>query len=214
MTPEELFEEKEHLVFAAIKQQFGSYDYAKKIAEKNNMDFDDLVQMGRIKLWELCLGYKPEKASTFNSYIMMTLKWYISEEVHIKGLTIKVPRSVNYEERNKMCFHSIDLHTENDTESNFFAISPINVEEEVITGIQVQEIMGVLNEEERFILKKKSLGFTDKEIGRHFGRGRNYVTIRKNRAFLKINPEYKPIGKQAILVDSKRRKNHLLAQVI
>ncbi|WP_142310585.1 sigma-70 family RNA polymerase sigma factor, partial [Bacillus wiedmannii] len=176
MTPEKLFEEKEHLVFAAIKQQFGSYTYAKKIAEKNNMVFDDLVQIGRIKLWELCLEYDPEKASTFNSYVMMTLKWKISEEVHIKGLTIKVPRSVNYEERNELCFHSIDLYKEDDTESDFFAISPINVEEEVIIGIQVQEIMKVLNEEERFILKKKSLGFTDKEIGRHFGRGRNYVS--------------------------------------
>lgn len=214
MTPEKLFEEKEHLVFAAIRQHFNGYANAKKIANKNYMDFEDLVQIGRIKLWELCLRYDPEKSSTFNAYAMITLKGYISDEVHTKGMTIKVPRSVNYEERNKMCIHSIDLHTEDDTESNFFAISPINVEEEVITEIQVQEIMEVLNEEERFILKKKSLGFTDKEIGRHFGRGRNYVTIRKNRAFLKINPEYKPMGQQTVLTDTKRRKNHLLQQVI
>ena len=61
MTPEELFEEKQHLVFAAIKQQFHSHANAEKIAKKNYMDFDDLVQIGRIKLWELCLNYDPKK---------------------------------------------------------------------------------------------------------------------------------------------------------
>ena len=45
---------------------------------------------------------------------MMTLKWKIRNEVHTKGMTIKIPQSVDYEERNKLCFHSVDLHTEND----------------------------------------------------------------------------------------------------
>ncbi|WP_423739903.1 hypothetical protein [Bacillus thuringiensis] len=47
MTPEELFEEKQHLVIAAIKQRFGSMARATQIAEMNNMELDDLIQVGR-----------------------------------------------------------------------------------------------------------------------------------------------------------------------
>lgn len=48
MLPNDLFEEKQHLVFAAIKQQFGSMTRAAKIAELNNMELDDLIQFGRM----------------------------------------------------------------------------------------------------------------------------------------------------------------------
>jgi len=43
MLPNDLFEEKQHLVFAAIKQQFGSMTRAAQIAEINNMELDDLI---------------------------------------------------------------------------------------------------------------------------------------------------------------------------
>ncbi|MEK4501796.1 hypothetical protein [Bacillus sp. FSL R12-0069] len=56
MTPEELFEEKQHLVIAAIKQKFGNVLSAKRIAKLNNMDLEDLIQVGSIRLWQLCLN--------------------------------------------------------------------------------------------------------------------------------------------------------------
>ncbi|MGQ7101602.1 hypothetical protein ACUOAQ_29120, partial [Escherichia sp. SP-MK] len=37
MTEQELFEEKQHVVIAAIKQQFGSIARARQIAKMNNM---------------------------------------------------------------------------------------------------------------------------------------------------------------------------------
>ena len=60
MTAEKLFEEKKYLVIAAIKQQFGSIARAGQIAEMNNMELDDLIQVGHLYLWEHCVNYNPE----------------------------------------------------------------------------------------------------------------------------------------------------------
>ena len=63
MTPEKLFEEKEYLVIA-IKQRFGSIARARQIAERNNMELDDLIQVGRMHLWACCV-----KCDAENRYI-------------------------------------------------------------------------------------------------------------------------------------------------
>lgn len=210
MTPEELFEEKEHLVLAAIKQGFGSYLTASQVAENNNMELDDLVQIGKVKLWELCLKHNPQKIGGFNTYAMMTIRWKIINEVHEKGKLIKVWRECSPEERNKMQFHSIDLYCDGDYENGFFAVDPVNVEEVVMNAVQCQELLSKLNSEERLILVKKSHGFTDEEIGEELGKERFTINRKKRNAYKKINPDYKRVIKGEI----KKKKNHLLQQVI
>ena len=122
MKPEELFEEKQHLVFAAIKQQFGSYHMAKRIAENNNMEFDDLVQVGNMYLWERCVKHNPERIGTFSAYVMRGLRWYLSNEIHLKGTLFKVSRYVSVDERNQIETRSIDLHRDGEVINDFCSI--------------------------------------------------------------------------------------------
>lgn len=214
MTPEELFEEKQNLVFAAIKQRFGGYRNASKIARINNMELDDLLQVAKIELWKLCLEYDSERSETFNPYAMMTLKWRMSKELHEKGMPIRISSSVSYEERNQIDFHSIDIQIEGDEKDGFFAVSEINVEKEVLTSIEYQEVMDLITPEEQFVLIKKSLGYSDEEIGKEIGKSRPVVCRLKTAAFKKVNPDYKPIGRSSLLSECKTKKNHLLQQVI
>lgn len=210
MTPEKLFEEKEHLVLTAIKEGFGSYLTASQVAENNNMEFDDLVQVGKVKLWELCLKHNPQKIGGFNTYAVLTIKWEIINEVHKKGRLIKVSKECKPEERNKMQFHSIDLYCDGEYENGFFAVDPINVEEVVMNTVQCEELLSELNSEERLILVKKSHGFTDEEIAKEIGKDRFTINRRKRNAYKKINPDYKRVIKGEI----RKKKNHLLQQVI
>ncbi|PGM07206.1 sigma-70 family RNA polymerase sigma factor [Bacillus thuringiensis] len=214
MTPEELFEEKDHLVLAAIKKRFGSYESAIKIAGDNNMEFDDLVQYGRMKLWELCLKYDSDRDISFNTYVIKTLGWYISEVIHVKGTPFKLSRYTSVEERMQINIRSIDLNKNGGDTNEFFAVSPINVEEDVLSSIEFNEKISVLNKKEKFVAIQKSYGYTDKEIGMKLNVHESTVSRIKNRAFNKINPEYKPVGKKTILANKKRRKKHLLQQVI
>lgn len=210
MKPEKLFEEKQHLALAAIKQVFGSYRKATQVAERNNMEFDDLIQIGKVKLWELCLKYDPQKARAFNTYVIMTLKFEIVRELHQKGRVISVSSYCTPEEREKLNIHSIDLYRNGESEEGFFAVDPANVEEEVMTSIEYEQALSQVNPEEKLIIVKKAQGFTDEEIGKELGKTRFAINKKKNKAYRKINPDYKRVIKGEI----RKKKNHLLAQVI
>lgn len=166
MTLEEFFEEKKNVVYATIQYQFGSFSQARQVAEMNHMELEDLIQIGLLTLWEACVKF------------------------HAKGRLIRVGKHVSYEDRNRMSFHSMGLYRDGEVENEYFAVSPINVEEEVLTAILYQEAMGVLQPEEAYVLKRKSHGLTDREIAQEVGRSISGVNQIKNTAFRKINPTY------------------------
>lgn len=192
MFANELFEQKQNLVFAAIKQHFGDYTKANRIAEINNMELNDLIQIAQMTLWNLCLKYDQEREATFNSYVVRSIRWGISKELHVRGLPIKVGTNVSSAKRNSLCFHSIDLHVnDGESENDFFAVDPTDVEEEALLSIEVEETLSVLDKEEKYILIQKGYGFTDREIAQMLGKGKSKINIMKNAAIKKINPEYR-----------------------
>ncbi|UYX53333.1 sigma-70 family RNA polymerase sigma factor [Bacillus thuringiensis] len=213
MSPSNLFEAKKKLVFAAIKQHFGSFSKANRIAQMNQLELDDLIQVGFITLWEACLKYDPNKKGTFNAYVMAHMKWRMSDEINRKKL-IKLTCHATPEEIEKFHFQSIDLHHDGETENEFFVISDADVEKDVMKIIEFEEVMGVLDEREKFILMQKSYGFTDDEIASELGKSRPVVTQLKNQAFLKVNPDYKKTGNKSLLSNRKKRENHQLGLVI
>ncbi|PGX99915.1 RNA polymerase subunit sigma [Bacillus cereus] len=209
MTAKELFEEKQHLVIAAIKQKFGNILSAKNIAKQNNMDLEDLIQVGSIRLWQLCLNYNPEKKKSFNQYAVIGIQGVILNELFEKGKTIKFPKNIKKEIRDEFEFQSIDLYTNGYVINEFFAVSPINMEEEVIGSIAFEETVSGLGEKEKFVLIQKSYGYTDKEIGSKLNVDTSTVSRIKNKATKKLNPESKGFG-----IRTTKRKNHLRQQVI
>ncbi|MCU5599119.1 sigma-70 family RNA polymerase sigma factor [Bacillus wiedmannii] len=215
MTAEELFGEKQYLVIAAIKQQFGSIARAGQIAEMNNMELDDLMQVGHMYLWEHCVKSDPERVDTFNAYVMKGMKWAMSDELHLKGTPFKISRRVSHEERNKMNIHSIDLHREEEAENGFYAVSPINVEKEVMISVGIQEVTSVLEEEEKTIIMHVGYGFTEQEIAVKLEMKKSTVHTKKTRAFLKMNPNYKPMKQKSFFTGKRMiKRNHQLGLVI
>lgn len=215
MTAQELFEEKQHLVIAAIKQQFGSIARAGQIAEMNNMELDDLIQVGHMYLWEHCVKYDPERVDTFNAYVMKGMKWAISDEIHMKGTPFKISRRVSHEERNKMNIHSIDLHQGEETVNEFYAVSPIDVEEEVMLSTEFEEVTSVLEEKEKSIILHVGEGYTTEEIAMKLEMKKSTVHTRKTQAFLKMNPNYKPMKQKSFFLGKRMvKRNHQLGLVI
>ena len=209
MTPEELFGKKQHLVIAAIKQKFGNVLSAKRIAKENNMDLEDLIQVGSIRLWQLCLNYNPEKEKSFNQYAVIGIQGVILNELFEKGKTIRFPKNIKKEIRDEFEFQSIDLYTSEYVINEFFAVSPINMEEDVIGSIEFEEIVSGLGQKEKFVLMQKSYGYTDKEIGTKLNVDTSTVSRIKNKAVIKLNPNLKSLG-----FATRKKKNHLLQQVI
>ena len=183
MTPEKLFEEKEYLVIVVIKQSFGSIARARQIAERNNMELDDLIQVGRMHLWACCVKYDAERAETFHAYVMKGMEWAMSDEIHMKGTPFKVSRKVNHEERNQISFHSIDLQRDEESVNEFYAMSSINVEEEALLSVEFEEVTSVLEEKEKLIILHIGEGYSTREIAMKFEMGKSTVNKKKNEAF-------------------------------
>ncbi|MGQ7306509.1 sigma-70 family RNA polymerase sigma factor [Bacillus cereus] len=208
MTPEELFEEKQYLVFAVMKQRFGSITRARQIAERNNMELEDLIQVGYMHLWQCCMKYNAERAETFHAYVMKGMEWAISDEIHMKGTPFKVSRKVSHEERNQINIHSIDWHGDVETVNEFYAVSPMNVEEEVLSSIEFEEATSVLGEKEKSIILHIGEGYSTREIAMKFEMGKSTVNKKKNEAFLKMNPDYKPLKQRSFFLGKRSLKGN------
>ena len=55
---------------------------------------------------------------------------------------------MSHEERNQINIHSIDWHRDEDSVNEFYAVSPINVEEEALLSVEFEEVTSVLEEKE------------------------------------------------------------------
>ncbi|PEQ47058.1 RNA polymerase subunit sigma, partial [Bacillus cereus] len=103
---------------------------------------------------------------------------------------------------------SIDFHQEEETVNGFYAVSPIDVEEEVMLAIEFEEVTSVLEEKEKSIILHIGEGYTTREIARKFEMGKSTVNKRKNEAFLKINPDYKPMKQKSFFLGKRTLKGN------
>ena len=70
-------------VFSNRSDQTKLWKYRKSQtnAERNNMELDDLIQVGRMHLWACCVKYDAERAETFHAYVMKGMEWAMSDEI-------------------------------------------------------------------------------------------------------------------------------------
>ncbi|PGP94024.1 RNA polymerase subunit sigma, partial [Bacillus cereus] len=90
----------------------------------------------------------------------------------------------------------------------FYAVSPIDVEKEVVSSIEFEEVTSVLEEKEKSIMLHIGEGYTTREIARKFEMGKSTVNKKKNEAFLKINPDYKPMKQRSFFLGKRSLKGN------
>ncbi|MDQ0269975.1 sigma-70 family RNA polymerase sigma factor [Cytobacillus purgationiresistens] len=184
----QLFEENQNIIFSAIKAHFGDFSKAHQIAAINNMELEDLFQIGRMTLWNLCQNYDETREKTFKGYIFKSIRWRITYELHKWGLPMKIPTQVSSEERSNFHFTSVDLHTCDSVTNDYFAVdNSTDIESEVVERIELEEYLQDLNSLEKFIILKKCNGHSDREIGQMLGKSLDWVYRRKHIAISKIN---------------------------
>ncbi|MDX8246438.1 LuxR C-terminal-related transcriptional regulator, partial [Bacillus thuringiensis] len=102
-----------------------------------------------------------------------------------------------------------------ETVKEFYAVSPIDVEQEAILSIEFEEMTSVLEEKEKSIIPHVGEGYTTREIAVKLEMKKSTVQTRKTRAFLKMNPDYKPIKQKSFFLGKRMiKRNHQLGLVI
>lgn len=187
MSAVQLFEENQDIIYSVIKVKFGEFSKAHRIAEINNMELDDFIQVGQELLWKLSLNYDSSEIRDFRAHAFVNIKWRITTEFHKWGLPVKIPTHVPFEERLKYKFTSVDLHSQDGITNDYFAIDhSTDIESEVIEGLELEEYLQDLNSLEKFIIQKKCDGYSDREIGQMLGRHLQWINKRKLVAIKKI----------------------------
>ncbi|WP_442636472.1 sigma-70 family RNA polymerase sigma factor [Rossellomorea marisflavi] len=185
MTPNELFEKYQYLVKNTAYAMFGD---PVKFARKKNMDLDDILQYGKIGLWDSCNKYRESKGRQFKSYAINRIRWSISQGVEkdSKLFSFKGRRDngkLTYEFKNAYDNRvgSLDdqLNT-NDTESNVSTYHDVvgngyNLEQEVIDNEYYTYIENNLSEQMLDIIKMKADGHPCEVMGKKYGVSRERV---------------------------------------
>lgn len=194
VSAEELYNKYEFLAMVAITEQFGSYKTAAVVAGRNNMEINDLVQVAKMTLWDICFK-RAEDRPGIKSYILKTVKWRVSDYIHEKGTAFKVTRWTSVEERNGI--HTGSLNEKADWSGNnshaiekekgdFIPNEDYNLEESAIEQADFDKAMDTLNEKERRIIECKLVDMMDKDIAKVMGCTRQIVYKHRTRAYKKI----------------------------
>ncbi|MCM3179716.1 sigma-70 family RNA polymerase sigma factor [Cytobacillus horneckiae] len=185
----QLFEENQELIFTAIKMNFKDFGKAHRIAGINNMELDDLIQVGQETLWNLCLKADETLNEKFKGYAYKSIRWMIFNELRIRGLPIKTNLRVSVEDRNKLQFHSIDLYIDDDSKviNEFFANDYYaDVENKVVNSQELEEMFNHLTKVEQSIFIHIAQGYSEREIGEKIGKSTTWVNKNKRKAIEKI----------------------------
>lgn len=85
MDSEKLYEEMEHYVEPTLQKIFGDLN---KFARKYDVDKEDIVQMGRIGLWDACKKYDSSKNVLFKTFGISCIRNAVFRELmHVNNYT-------------------------------------------------------------------------------------------------------------------------------
>ena len=161
MSPEELYEGNEGLVFAVIQREFhGAID-------------DDTLQIGRMGLWRACLCWKEDRGTAFSTYAYISIKNAIIAS-HQKDF--RKP-----ELRSDVTMISIDknIRTKDRTdEIDSVADMFLGKDDTGYRDFECKDLLRTkLNDRELKVVSRLSAGYKQTEIAKEMGMTRQNVSL-------------------------------------
>lgn len=155
MTRSELFEQNQNLVY------FCYHRYMKKACPSNHVE--DIMQEGRIALWEACRGFDESRGFAFSTYaipfILGRMKKYIRDKIPV----IRIPRSAwESGDINQYQVQSLDFVISDENNATIGDLIPANPDDyENLT----EQLMNDFLEWERELLNRTSgISHTDRSL--------------------------------------------------
>lgn len=88
-TPKELYEKYEYLVPITVGKNFSNSSYR----EAHMLELDEILQFGRIGLYEACKSYDDSKGKSFRNYAIDRIIWKVKVEAKRNSLRAVSPYS-------------------------------------------------------------------------------------------------------------------------
>jgi RNA polymerase sigma factor (sigma-70 family) len=167
MSPEELYEQYQHLAKETI---YRMYNNPHGICRKHNIEMDDLLQYARTGLWKACLNHNPEKAK-FVTHAINNIKWHLNERLNRETSLIHyaVNRDFAANEKYELISMDYDLMEDEEGSKSYHEIIPsdgIPVLDNVIGDIEGNYMLSQLTYKQREAVELKLKGLNSNEIAR------------------------------------------------
>lgn len=194
----QFIKDNEGLIYTALYKLFYNKESITKVADKNGMSFDDLMQVGRLALWEAEGKFDESRGYTFSTFAVSLIRFRILRELKSKGHLIRLPV---HTDQKKIAFQMVpgDKPVNGDGDTIFSVIaSEERLEEETLNHLhyqeRVKEVLSILKElkpKDREVILMKAEGKGFQEIGDIHGYSRQAAHIRYNTALGKIHKKLK-----------------------
>lgn len=180
MNVEELCEQYDYLVTITLQKMFQNpHKYARSI----NIEYDDLLQFGRLGVWEAVKKYEEKKIGTLRNFIIRNIKWSIGRHItqeQAKGMYYKQMHNKKYTDRNhKVPVISMSNKPYKEDETDYYDLiacdnifkfkNDDSIEKKVFSKEEFNDMFKYLKEKQRKIILMRMNGYTYKEIGDHLG---------------------------------------------
>lgn len=180
MTKEERFEKYKDLVHGCIHKYFGTRQSVDKQYYSFGIDYEDLAQIGHMRLWEILDGIDDDNSPS--GYIYRGVWLAISNYMVRNGSLVRVPqgseRIINW--------ISYNNKTENDSEYLDTISHEVETYRDVENKVFFEQISACLNKDDAQLLSYELKGMKHPQIAEKIGYSRQLVQKRSSSVIKKI----------------------------
>lgn len=152
-TIEQIIKDNENLVYFVLKKYFTQF-----------LNDEDMIQIGRIGLWQAAKGFDPSRGTAFSTYAVAAIYHEITKELRKQHTQSRSGAVTSLQEP---IVTSNDDGTELCLEDTLSA--PINAYDALDCEVDVTRALAKLKERERGVLRAYADGYTMEEIGHQHG---------------------------------------------
>jgi RNA polymerase sigma factor (sigma-70 family) len=160
----------EDLIYYILRDMYGTWENACKVANHARMDIEDLRQVGRIAYWRAEKNFNPDRNVKLNTYLDSCIRGAIRKELRRKGNIIHVPHGQPIKEHKKEV-GSLNVTVDEKEKQEIQDLlpgKPLNINR-ILEKIVLEQKIDSLDKTNKYIVRQTINGKTQKQISRELG---------------------------------------------
>jgi RNA polymerase sigma factor (sigma-70 family) len=197
MDAEQLCQEYDYLVSITLHKMYGD---PRKYAISKNLEYDDLMQFGRIGLFEATQTYPEKQLGTFRNFAIRNIRWYVRRSVIHDQSRASLYKSTTkpYTEINRVIPLLSMSHTlDEESDTTFYDVMSCDninqfpqdnlTETTVLSEVEFENMLRRLSVKEKEIAIMRMNGFSYQDIANVLNVTRQCIGLKMNKIKNKLN---------------------------
>lgn len=187
LTPEQIYEKYHYLVDVTIQRMFANPD---NYAKSRGLEYDDLIQFGRIGLWTGCESYCSVKFANvkLQNFLIRNIRWKVYRHLYMESVNYLRHKTKEVTDDNKVTVLSMSNNPYSNLEDETFydIVSQDNIdsfeqrfpspETVTISNLTAIKMFEKLDKKEQNLVELRLTGLTYQDIAERLGVSKQYIS--------------------------------------